>query len=83
MMKLYDVTMLCIENESTITELEALSERIDVMFLVGNKFEMEDYVKLSEAVSKKIEDLKALEATDPDGDGTDVTEETPVTEKTV
>lgn len=53
-MTLYEVTMMCIEQESELKELNALSERIDVMFLIGEKFETNEYIELADAVSKKI-----------------------------
>lgn len=56
-MNTYEVTMLCIGMESSEDSLNSLSERIDVMFLIGNKFTTEEYLKLADAVSKKISDV--------------------------
>lgn len=60
-MTLYEATILCIEQETTIENLTALTERIDVMFLVGEKFEFEEYIELSNIVATKIAQIKEME----------------------
>lgn len=60
-MTLYEATILCIEQESTVENLTALTERIDVMFLVGEKFEFEEYIELSNIVATKIAQIKEME----------------------
>lgn len=64
-MNLYEVTMLCIEQESKLEDLKALAERIDVLFLVGEKFEFEEYIKLADTVKEKIDQVTGLETTTP------------------
>lgn len=56
-MTLFEVTKMAIDMENVITELNALAERIDVMFLVGNKFEMDEYLELVDMVNEKITQL--------------------------
>lgn len=64
-MSLYEVTMLCIEQESKLEDLKALAERIDVLFLVGEKFEFEEYIKLADTVKEKIDQVTQMEVTPP------------------
>lgn len=64
-MSLYEVTMLCIEQESKLEDLKALAERIDVLFLVGEKFEFEEYIKLADTVKEKIDQVTGMETTTP------------------
>lgn len=53
----FEVTKKAINRENDISELKALSERIDVMFLVGNKFTDEEYMELDDMVTNKIDSL--------------------------
>lgn len=53
----FEVTKKAINRENVISELKALSERIDVMFLVGNKFTDEEYMELDDMVTNKIDSL--------------------------
>lgn len=53
-MTLFEVTKMAIDMENVITELNALAERIDVMFLVGKKFETDEYLELVDMVNEKI-----------------------------
>lgn len=64
-MSLYEVTMLCIEQENILEDLKALAERIDVLFLVGEKFEFEEYIKLADTVKEKIDQVTQMEVTPP------------------
>lgn len=53
----FEVTKKAINRENDISELKALSERIDVMFLVGNKFTDEEYMELDDMATNKIDSL--------------------------
>ena len=64
-MNLFEITKMAIDMESTKTELEALSERIDVMFMIGGKFEMDEYLQLSDQITTKIAELEAMEKEPP------------------
>lgn len=64
-MTLLEVTKMAINQENTKTELEALSERIDVMFMIGGKFEMDEYLQLSDQITTKIAELEAMEKEPP------------------
>ena len=64
-MTLLEVTKMAIDMESTKTELDALSERIDVMFMIGGKFELDEYLQLSDQVTTKIAELEAMEKEPP------------------
>ena len=61
-MTLLEVTKMAINQENTKTELEALSERIDVMFMIGGKFEMDEYIELVGLISEKISLFEEMEA---------------------
>lgn len=77
-MTLLEVTKMAINQENTKTELEALSERIDVMFMIGGKFEMDEYIELVGLISEKISLFEELEASQGEESGTGETEpETP------
>lgn len=67
-MNLFEITKMAIDMESTKTELEALSERIDVMFMIGGKFEMDEYLQLSDQITQKIAELDAMEKEPPADD---------------
>ena len=54
MSRLLEVTKMAIGMENSLTELNALAERIDVMYLVGGKFEAEEYLQLLTAVNNQI-----------------------------
>lgn len=54
MNRLFEVTKMAIGMENSLTELKALAERIDVMYLVGGKFEAEEYLQLVTAVNDQI-----------------------------
>lgn len=54
MNRLFEVTKMAIGMENSLTELNALAERIDVMYLVGAKFEAEEYLQLLTAVEDQI-----------------------------
>lgn len=56
-MTLFEVTKMAIDMENVITELNALAERIDVMFMIGGKFEMDEYLELVDMVNEKITQL--------------------------
>lgn len=58
-MAIFETTKKCINQEIELDELKALSERIDVMYLVGGKFSDDEYIELVELVSSKIEDLES------------------------
>ena len=60
-MTLLEVTKMAINQENTKTELEALSERIDVMFMIGGKFEMDEYIELVGLISEKISLFEEME----------------------
>ena len=75
-MTLLEVTKMAINQENTKTELEALSERIDVMFLVGNKFEMDEYLELVDMVNEKITQLTPTDEPEHSGTGEDTGEGT-------
>lgn len=75
-MTLLEVTKMAINQENTKTELEALSERIDVMFLVGNKFEMDEYLELVDMVNEKIAQLTPTDEPEHSGTGEDTGEDT-------
>lgn len=70
-MTLFEVTKMAIDMENVITELNALAERIDVMFLVGNKFEMDEYLKLVDMVNEKIALLTPTDEPEQSGTGED------------
>lgn len=70
-MTLLEVTKMAINQENTKTELEALSERIDVMFLVGGKFEMDEYLELVDMVNEKIAQLTPTDEPEHSGTGED------------
>lgn len=77
-MTLLEVTKMAINQENTKTELEALSERIDVMFMIGGKFEMDEYIELVGLISEKISLFEEMEASQGEESDTDNTEpETP------
>ena len=61
-MTLLEVTKMAINQENTKTELEALSERIDVMFMIGGKFEMDEYIELVGLISEKLSLFEEMEA---------------------
>lgn len=50
----FEITKKAINRESMLSELEALSERIDVMYLVGGKFTDDEYMELSDLIEEKI-----------------------------
>lgn len=50
----FEITKKAINRENTLSELEALSERIDVMYLVGGKFTDDEYMELSDLIEEKI-----------------------------
>lgn len=50
----FEVTKKAINRENTLSELEALSERIDVMYLIGGKFTDDEYMELSDMIEEKI-----------------------------
>lgn len=76
-MTLLEVTKMAINQENTKTELEALSERIDVMFLVGNKFEMDEYIELVGLISEKISLFEEMEASKNEETSGETEPETP------
>lgn len=77
-MTLLEVTKMAINQENTKTELEALSERIDVMFMIGGKFEMDEYIELVGLISEKISLFEEMEASQGEESVTGDTEpETP------
>ena len=75
-MTLLEVTKMAINQENTKTELEALSERIDVMFLIGGKFEMDEYLELVDMVNEKIAQLTPTDEPEHSGTGEDTGEDT-------
>lgn len=75
-MTLLEVTKMAINQENTKTELEALSERIDVMFLVGGKFEMDEYLELVDMVNEKIAQLTPTDEPEHSGTGEDTGKDT-------
>ena len=50
----FEITKKAINRENTLSELEALSERIDVMYLIGGKFTDDEYMDLSDMIEEKI-----------------------------
>lgn len=50
----FEITKKAINRENTLSELEALSERIDVMYLIGGKFTDDEYMELSDMIEEKI-----------------------------
>lgn len=50
----FETTKKAILREDVVKELESLSERIDVMYLVGNKFTDDEYIELNDMVSNRI-----------------------------
>lgn len=77
-MTLLEVTKMAINQENTKTELEALSERIDVMFMIGGKFEMDEYIELVGLISEKLSLFEEMEASQGEESGSGETEpETP------
>ena len=70
-MTLLEVTKMAINQENTKTELEALSERIDVMFMIGGKFEMDEYLELVDMVTEKITQLTPTDEPEHSGTGED------------
>ena len=56
-MTLYEVTKLAISIETSYTEMVSLSERIDIMFLIGNKFDAVEYLELSDLAAAKLKEL--------------------------
>ena len=75
-MTLLEVTKMAINQENTKTELEALSERIDVMFLIGGKFEMDEDLELVDMVNEKIAQLTPTDEPEHSGTGEDTGEDT-------
>lgn len=76
-MTLLEVTKMAINQENTKTELEALSERIDVMFMIGGKFEMDEYIELVGLISEKISLFEEMEASKDEETGGETEPETP------
>lgn len=70
-MTLFEVTKMAINQENTKTELEALSERIDVMFMIGGKFEMDEYLELVDMVNENIAQLTPTDEPEHSGTGED------------
>ena len=70
-MTLLEVTKLAINQENTKTELEVLSERVDVMFMIGGKFEMDEYLELVDMVNEKIAQLTPTDEPEHSGTGED------------
>lgn len=76
-MTLLEVTKMTINQENTKTELEALSERIDVMFMIGGKFEMDEYIELVGLISEKISLFEEMEASKDEETSGETESETP------
>ena len=76
-MTLLEVTKMAINQENTKTELEALSERIDVMFMIGDKFEMDEYIELVGLISEKISLFEEMEASKDEETSSETEPETP------
>lgn len=76
-MTLLEVTKMAINQENTKTELEALSERIDVMFMIGGKFEMDEYIELVGLISEKISLFEEMEASKDEETSGETEPETP------
>lgn len=76
-MTLLEVTKMAINQENTKTELEALSERIDVMFMIGDKFEMDEYIELVGLISEKISLFEEMEASKDEETSGETEPETP------
>ena len=76
-MTLLEVTKMAINQENTKTELEALSERIDVMFMIGGKFEMDEYIELVGLISEKISMFEEMEASKDEEPSGETEPETP------
>lgn len=76
-MTLLEVTKMAINQENTKTELEALSDRIDVMFMIGGKFEMDEYIELVGLISEKISLFEEMEASKNEETSGETEPETP------
>ena len=76
-MTLFEVTKMAIDMENVITELNALAERIDVMFMIGGKFEMDEYIELVGLISEKISLFEEMEASKDEETSGETEPETP------
>lgn len=60
----FETTKKAILREDIVKNLESLSERIDVMYLVGGKFTDDEYIELNDMVLNRIASFTNNDQTD-------------------